>query len=366
MEASELAVRAVGVVVAAATGAATAVGERAGTAVSDLVRTRLSGTGQGRTALEGLDAQPDSDIARSAAEGVLREEIEADPQLRQRLEIHLSAPAHFTHSVVFTGGRQSGNAIAIGPLTINKNTPGGRAILGVGAVLVVLLLGLGVYGGVQLFSGDDSPGQHAHAQGTRPSADVPGTDSPGSEGDGEVGTDVGAVAEPLSDEATVRSVLPDVGSLPEAWEITDSADVQEGVPEDCSSDCQGVLFTGTVRLEEEDAWRGAFFYVQAYDSNDHATQRFADIRADKDGQSDIFDSMSVEPLGDESVAFRKNIVNKEQAECGVRVGTVVAWVTYATDSGELDPADLTSLARMLAERAQQAQDGETPSASAVL
>jgi hypothetical protein len=44
----------------------------------------------------------------------------------------------------------------------------------------------------------------------------------------------------------------------------------------------------------------------------------------------------------------------------VLVGTVVTWVTYQTPDSSLDPAALSSLAQMLAERAQQAQGGTIP------
>ncbi|GHE50361.1 hypothetical protein GCM10018785_20070 [Streptomyces longispororuber] len=73
--------------------------------------------------------------------------------------------------------------------------------------------------------------------------------------------------------------------------------------------------------------------------------------------------MPVEPLGDERVAYRKEIVNGAGAEVGVRVGTVVTWTTYRSGDS-LDPAALTALARMITERAQQAQDGREPSARA--
>ncbi|MFI6695119.1 hypothetical protein ACIBLA_25870 [Streptomyces sp. NPDC050433] len=94
MEATELAVMAVGVVTAAATGAGTAVGEGAGAAVTELVRARLAGTERGRAALEGLDADGDT-AAQSEAQDLLREDIEADPELRRRLKLHLSVISWF-------------------------------------------------------------------------------------------------------------------------------------------------------------------------------------------------------------------------------------------------------------------------------
>ncbi|MFI8302476.1 hypothetical protein ACIF80_03280 [Streptomyces sp. NPDC085927] len=93
-------------------------------------------------------------VGRSA---VLREEVEADPELRNRLEQHLSGiMAH--SSVVITGGRVSRSPIAIGPLTIN-NTRQARGRFVAAAALLVALVALATYGGVQLFGADDSPGR---------------------------------------------------------------------------------------------------------------------------------------------------------------------------------------------------------------
>lgn len=94
------------------------------------------------------------------------------------------------------------------------------------------------------------------------------------------------------------------------------------------------------------------------------TRRFADLRTDYDVNIDAFQPIPLQPLGDESAAYRHTIVNAEEAEAGVLVGTVVTWVSYETQDDILDSSHLTALARMLADRAQQAQNGSTPSARA--
>lgn len=82
--------------------------------------------------------------------------------------------------------------------------------------------------------------------------------------------------------------------------------------------------------------------------------------------------MSFPSMGDTSTAFRftpgKTTVNEddesiEEAEAGALVGTVVVFVRYTTAAGDLEPS-LTALGRMMADRAQQAQNGSTPSATA--
>lgn len=360
MEASELAVMAVGVVVAAATGAATAVGEGAGAAVTELVRARLAGTERGRTALEELDASR-SPAARSDAQDVLRDEIEADPELRRQMEIHLSAPStHTENSVVITGSRLSRSSISLGPLTIN-NTPSARAFLVAATALLLALLALGVYGGVQLLTPNDSShsSQQSEPGGAQSGAlssngGSSGITSPSESG----GADRKNTA--LNEAAVVEVTLPESESLPSGWEATQGKEINAGVPSDCSSACTGALYTGTVPFENTDSGEAAFFYIQAYDTADHAARRFADVRADKDEHSDDLEAVSLQPMGDKSVAYRAKIVNAGQAEAGVLVGTVITWVTYRTTDSSLDPTVLSSLAQMLAERAQQAQDGTIP------
>lgn len=210
MDAGELAGLAVGVVAAVATGAATGVGEGAGTAVAEVVRGRLVSTERGQRALEGLDADPNTASARSEARGVLREEIEADPELRNRLEQHLSGVAAHS-SVVITGGRVSRSPIAIGPLTIN-NTRQARGWFVAAVALLVTLVALASYGGVQLFGADDSPG--TSPQGTDQSSLRPaegGEGPPDRSGDTAVDT-----SGFLSADETGR-ILPTLQDMPPSW-----------------------------------------------------------------------------------------------------------------------------------------------------
>ncbi|WP_413809907.1 hypothetical protein [Streptomyces sp. OE57] len=309
--------------------------------------------------MEELDAGS-SPRARADAQDVLRDEIEADPELRRQLEMHLSTLSTRTeNSVVITGGRLSRSPISLGPLTIN-NTPSARALLVAATALLLALLALGVYGGVQLLTPDDSPKSSRQSE----PSDAPSGALSGNEGSGGTtppsesgGADRKNTA--LNEAAVVEVTLPDSGSLPSGWEATQDKEINAGVPSDCSS-CTGALYTGTVPFENTDSGEAALFYIQAYDTADHAAQRFDDVRAGKDEHSDGLEPMSLQPMGDKSVAYRAKIVNAGRAEAGVLVGTVVTWVTYRTPDSSLDPAALSSFAQMLAERAQQAQDGTIP------
>ncbi|MEV8626223.1 hypothetical protein [Streptomyces sp. NPDC051079] len=172
MEPAELAVAAVSVVVATATGAATGLGEGLGAAAADLVRSRLRATDRGRAALERLDEDPAAPGAREEAQEVLREEIEADPEWRDRLQVQLTSrtthtTTHVSGGVLISGGRVSRNQIVVGPLTVN-NTPGGRALLAVVIVLVLVLLSLGTYGVVQIVTSDDAAGPSPRSATTGP------------------------------------------------------------------------------------------------------------------------------------------------------------------------------------------------------
>lgn len=292
---------------------------------------------------------------------MLRDEIEADPELRRQLEIYLSAPStHTENRVVITGSRLSRSTISLGPLTIN-NTPSARAFLVAATALLLALLTLGVYGGVQLLTPDDSPQSSEQSE----PSDARSNSLSGNEKDaGTTPPSESGRADrkntALNNAAFVEVTLPDSSSLPSGWEATQDKEISAGPPSNCSSACTGALYTGTVPFKNTDSGEAAFFYIQAYDTADHAAQRFADVRTDKDEHSDGLEPVSLQPMGDKSVAYRAKIVNAERTEAGVLVGTVVTWVTYQTPASSLDPAALPSLAQMLAERAQQAQGGTIP------
>ncbi|GGV34793.1 hypothetical protein GCM10010245_55860 [Streptomyces spectabilis] len=331
----------------AVTAMTTGVASGAGTAVVDevreLVRGRLEGSDEGRGALRRLDAEPRPEGAADDVRARLTALLEEDPELARRLQAALEpdvppppAAPPTVHQQITIGGSANHSTIVIGPVELPRTRGVLIALTGIGVVLAVLLV-LGFRTVLQSLTDDD--------------------------GGGPQGSD-GKRVTALKNASDVNAILPDSGTLPGGWVITDPPDVKKGaIDDDCGSSCTGVLFSGTVRHEMEPS-DGAYFAVETYDTAEHAAARFKAAREDQNRNTGAYEPMSIEPVGDESMAYRKKIVNASEAEAGARVGTVVTWVVHRAGSSSLDPGDLNVLTRMLAERAQQAQNGEKPFARA--
>ncbi len=80
--------------------------------------------------------------------------------------------------------------------------------------------------------------------------------------------------------------------------------------------------------------------------------------------------MSLAQIGDNSTAYSSRhydgAATKYKGFVILRVGTVIGQAEYNTGYDKLDTAWLAAYARLLADRAQQAQNGQTPSARAAL
>ncbi|WP_369141783.1 PQQ-binding-like beta-propeller repeat protein [Streptomyces sp. R44] len=140
--------------------------------MADLVRSRLSSTERGRGALAGLVAAPEDPGARQAAVEALQAEIDADPDLRQQLQIHLSnSRSQNTGSVLIAGSTISRSQISLGPITVN-NTRSGRLVLVLAGALVLSLLALLAYGGVRVLSSGGALGGTVPGGTGAPSATV--------------------------------------------------------------------------------------------------------------------------------------------------------------------------------------------------
>ena len=194
MESSEsLALAAVQVMTAAVSGAGTAVGQ----AVGELVRSRLGGSAPGRTALNGLEQNPEDTAAVEALRSTLQDELAADAEFTGRLRDAFvpprpSHPPHYpSGSLVVGSSKLRGSQLSLGPLTVSnvRNSHGSRFAI---VILSLLVLLLALYGGVRLVTGDDAQ-------------------------------DFGHVPEVervvLRDEAHVLPVLPGLGSLPTGWSV---------------------------------------------------------------------------------------------------------------------------------------------------
>ncbi|MFF8659237.1 hypothetical protein [Streptomyces huasconensis] len=329
-------------VAALASGAASGAGTAAFTRLAELVRSRLGRSDEGRGALGLWDAEPGSEQAAEAVRARLTVELEGDPGLAEQLRAVLQPgpPPVPTHPPTITqrvhiGGDANRATINVGPLHLQKTT-GVVATLAVIGVVLALLVALGLRSVVQLLGDDEGERQVA----------------------------------PLSELATVKSVLPDSDSLPAEFNSQGDPVVTTG-EQGCQPECEGLLFTAKTTMGRERPQKTAVLHVAAYDSAPHAAQQFEQIRRDLSDSSEKT-LISFPSMGDTSTAYQftpgKNMLNEddesiEEAEAGALVGTVVVFVRYTTAVGDLEPS-LIALGRMLADRAQQAQNGSTPSATA--
>ncbi|MEU6996091.1 hypothetical protein ABZ953_36250 [Streptomyces sp. NPDC046465] len=354
MEAADLAARAVEVFIAVAAGAASGVGQGAGTAVGELVRSRLAGTERGRAALARLDADQGSPVVRAEAETVLSEEIEADPELRRQLAVHLSAPSTFNReTVIISRSRVSRSPISVGPLTINS-TPGGWAVLACSAVLLLALVVLGVYGGVQVLTSDDSPKAQSRSEG----ADIDQEARDGKDGK-RSGSSRGTRTTRTLTPAEIDAALPTKESLPPGgWSVYD--DDHHVQSEDRETGCRpdGSWFEHDLPkdLPGGEGYLNAWFRIYACPSPARAAALFDEVA----GESGDGKKFAMPRLGDESVALvhERSKETKEMGALGlVRVGTVVIRLDY-NPFGSLQAHEdrIGQLTRLATERVQRALD----------
>ncbi|MCX4970566.1 hypothetical protein OHA98_38630 [Streptomyces sp. NBC_00654] len=284
------------------------------------MRSRLGRSDEGRGALGLWDAEPGSEQAAEAVRARLTVELEGDPGLAEQLRAALQhgpppVPTHPPAIVqrVHIGGDANRATINVGPLHLKKTT-GVVATLAVIGVVLALLVTLGLRSVVQ--SLDDDEGERKVA--------------------------------PLSEMATVKSVLPDSDSLPAEFKSQGDPVVTTD-EQGCQPVCKGLLFAASTTMGRERPQKTAALYVAAYDSAPHAAQAFEKIRRDLTDSSEKT-LISFPSMGDTSTAYQFTPGN-------------VVLVRYTTAVDDLEPS-LTALARMLADRAQQAQNGNSPSATA--
>ncbi|MFC8537573.1 hypothetical protein ACFUJY_27200 [Streptomyces sp. NPDC057249] len=329
MEASALAAMVVAIMTATATEAAGAVGQGAGNALADALRARLAASERGRTALSTLDRAPDDLAALASARSAIQEEIEADPELSRHLQVQLSAPAHHTTgSMTINGSKVSRSSIALGPLTVN-NTRAGRAVIALIAALLVAVVVVAVYGGVELILPDDSPGS--------------------SRGGG----DRNAVRTLNADE--LRQVIPDLASMPGDWKRDGSIESGENKKAGCSV-AQGKFVSAYGRDSSGTLVRSTF-RVWSCSSAAASAKAFEDSRA---ALADGMDEFPLSELGDQRTAATTHdaAMDETTARAAIRVGTVLIGLEYgpALSSDHEWTAEFEQLATVAADRAQRVQN----------
>ncbi|WP_328965550.1 hypothetical protein [Streptomyces virginiae] len=385
-----MALSAVQILTGLATGAATAVGNEAGRAVSDLVRARLGASEDGRAALDGVSADPADPSAVRGLQEAIREALAADPDFQSRLAVVLAGPppdvppAHavspqYTGNIIIGGGSKVRNSqISLGPLTIT-NTRATRASLTGIAGLLVALLALGLYRGVQLLTGDDSSRSAAGASsGPKSPTATPSRSASGTSDD---------AAPVVRDAAKVQQILPDVASLPRGWAIASGSPTTE----QCSSNRVGIskdrqfhyiCKTGPV-LDLQSGYdpgpgvgyNKVHVEVLAYPSVAAAAEGFVGVEAENADSNEAKQVREVilPSYGDESsavtmIATVPSIgLQLSQGFAVARCGSIVVRVVISDDNGSTVDLDaLNAFTRTVTARAQQALDNTTPTAAVAL
>ncbi|MFG2490561.1 hypothetical protein ACGFSD_05765 [Streptomyces caniferus] len=316
-------------------GALTSVGTGVGQAVTDMVRERFATDERGRSAVQAVDEQPGSPEAAASLRSVLRAELEADPEFARKISAALEEPPpaassrSASGSITIDGTTMRGNqTIALGPVTFH-NTRNVRLSL-VGAALAFLaLVILGIYGGARLVTQGD-PGEER--------------------------------AVTALSAAELRQVIPGPGSLPAKWTRPKPPEHVMGrkAPGLVTAETVGYLMgdpeaeMSIVAAGFTDAGKASDFLRAMKKSND------PDGQAEKKGIS-----VPMPKIGDElwAVATPASSMYSGGAYLALRVGTVLVTIHGDdTDDQAFSTSRLEVLARMMAERAQQAQNGQAPTA----
>ncbi|WP_030244104.1 hypothetical protein [Streptomyces sp. NRRL S-350] len=167
---------------------------------------------------------------------------------------------------------------------------------------------------------------------------------------------------PLRDPELVRGVLPDARAMPAGWQVQSGPESGSGsgggVPCLLPDSCDQQLAYATVRFGESDI-QTVEFTVVTFASPEAAARAF-DTTLDRTAGEDP-GAVSLPPIGDQSAVRTRG---SSAAVALVRVGGVLLLVHDAGPGAAVAAPALTVFARLLADRARQAQDGRTPDAAA--
>jgi hypothetical protein len=314
-------------------------GGAASTATSHLIQDRLNHSARGRTALDGLSTSPRDPTAQQDVQAALTDEISGDAAFADRLALLLHASTQqTTGSVVITGSRLKHNQIALGPLTIN-NTPGVRVFLAFAAALLLALVVLGVYGGVQIITADHEPRAQPLATGGPGGGQPTPRDSKG----GDSRTDGPRVMT----AAEADAALPTIEDMPPDWGVFDDNRhlyYTDHKLKDCYAD--GTMFD-TEAKAGDDISPYAWFRIYACSSPARAAALF-----DEFSPKDKVTSIPLPPLGDERTAFAYG-GDSESGHSLVRIGTLVLRLDYAYGSPATHEDRIAQWTRMATERVQR-------------
>ncbi|WP_266736237.1 hypothetical protein [Streptomyces platensis] len=374
-----LALSAVQVLTAMATGA----GTEAGRALGDVVRARLGTSDAGRAALARVNADPADPAAAQGLQEAIREAIAADPEFQGRVTAALAgpppaAPPAYTisHSykdsvVIGPGSKVRRSQISLGPLTIN-NTRSARVSLTAAAALLLALLALAAYGGAQVITGDDSPWV---SSGTSPRSPRTASSAPSAPSGG-------ASVPVVRDAAAAEQILPGPKSLPDGWAFASGSPQKDT----CRNGRVGSEKDGTLHyickgsLLDLTAWYNpgaaagfdkVHIEVVTYSSHDAAAQGYLGQKAEEannppSGVTEESLPSYCEQSAFFSVAYPGILdgVDRGEARSVVHCGTVIFSVYARNEHGSsVDLDTLTALSQTVATRAQQTLNGKTPTAA---
>ncbi|MEU1215424.1 hypothetical protein ABZ424_23995 [Streptomyces sp. NPDC005790] len=316
-----------------------------GNTVVDLVRRRLSGIGQGEEAVLAVQESPDDPDARSRLHERLSEVLSEDPAFAADLASVLVLPepnvvSTISHSINVDRGSRARGTFVLGNQAVTKIRKGDPWAL-MAVVAAVAVMALLIWGLARLATDGDGP--PSAASGHRVTA--------------------------LKDSTMVKAVAPDLHSMPSGWTSGDSTSLTTG-PAACqelpADHCPGLLSVAQGAFDDPyDQY--ADFIVAAWGSADDA-QGFYERTTQQLTKAKGATQVAMPAFGDQSIAieFADDNSNK-RGQSWVQVGTVVVAVSEGKTAeyfGRYQLDKLQALTRMVAERAQQAQDGHTPSATA--
>ncbi len=315
-----------------------------GGTVADLVRRRLSGIGRQDAAVAAVQESPDDPDARSRLRERLAEVLSEDPAFAAELASVLALPrpnvaSTVSHSINVDRGSRARGTFVLGDQAVTKIRKGDPWAL-MAVVAAVAVMALLIYGIIRSATDDDGP--PSAAPGHRVTA--------------------------LEDPTTIKAVAPDLHSMPSGWTSRESTSLTTGgaacreLPADR---CPGLL--GVAQGAFDSPYdQEAIFVVAAWDSAD-AAQGFYDRLARQLTKAGEATQVAMPAFGDRSIAMEfSDDDSNEHGEALVQVGTVLVAVREGDTAqyyGRYQLDTLQALTRMVAERAQQAQDGQTPSAT---
>lgn len=158
--------------------------------------------------------------------------------------------------------------------------------------------------------------------------------------------------------------VPDLQSMPSGWKAGRLHLSGRDVGKDCpksSNVCAGMTSSATAQYDNADSTGNVYLELAAYQDRDTAragyTSRSASFASKDDRQ------ISMPAVGNASVARTGfSTFGHPVASMVMRVGTVVVALAY-THEDKADSQMLLAVARTQAERIEQVQRGETPTAS---